>query len=272
MQRVFFLNAFLILVIVSSSVFTQSDRRLIQRRRDAINNWIRRIRSSKRGYSLSPSWNGKSPYQVPSVANLPLQSEPEDNNIRNTLPVRRFKRKRVQDTVIAPKFPPNYDELNFDGFDQALELTDFEGNPLKTADFHPDVDDESPPSHKDPYASFDTGFLGDFKEEYQFPTAPPATEKPTESPPLAKYPYRNHQEIVLSEELNKVPRRPIYNSPITSTNSNNNDFKPSYPYKNTITKSIAILIHRTHSMTSLAQLHHRGTTTDINQVLTTEPL
>ncbi len=60
-------------VIISSayaSSFPSSNRR-----QDTINEWIRTIKRGPQAHSLSPSWNGKSPYRVIGVSNLPLQNE-----------------------------------------------------------------------------------------------------------------------------------------------------------------------------------------------------
>jgi hypothetical protein len=56
----------------------------IENRQDVINQWIRTIRESPKGHSLSPSWTTKSRPQVIGVAHLPLQNEavrPPNNNI-----------------------------------------------------------------------------------------------------------------------------------------------------------------------------------------------
>ena len=45
------------------------------RRQDAINDWIRTIKSSPKSHSLSPSWSGATPYEVIGVSSLPLQNE-----------------------------------------------------------------------------------------------------------------------------------------------------------------------------------------------------
>ena len=52
---------------------------LQSRRLEAIDSWINNIKSrAPNTNSLSPSWNGKSPYKVIGVGGLPLQNE-EDN-------------------------------------------------------------------------------------------------------------------------------------------------------------------------------------------------
>ncbi len=64
------INIFLIL-LVSLNVCQSQQRR----QGSLIDEWIRTIRQSPRAHSLSPSWNGKSPYDVIGVSNLPLQTE-----------------------------------------------------------------------------------------------------------------------------------------------------------------------------------------------------
>ncbi len=39
------------------------------RRQEVIQEWVRKIKQSPRGHSLSPSWSGKSPYQVRTESN-----------------------------------------------------------------------------------------------------------------------------------------------------------------------------------------------------------
>ena len=57
--------------------FSSSQRLHSQRRQDRINEWIKTIKQSPKGHSISPSWNGKSPYDVIGVSALPLQNEAE---------------------------------------------------------------------------------------------------------------------------------------------------------------------------------------------------
>ena len=65
--------AAVILILCSIIAFVQCQR--FNRRQDVINDWIRTIRQSPKAHSISPSWNGKSPYNVIGVSNLPLQNE-----------------------------------------------------------------------------------------------------------------------------------------------------------------------------------------------------
>jgi len=73
-----------LLAVVSSTLLVTAAASPAERgeaggRRDAIGEWIRTIREKPRAHSLSPSWNGKSPYEVIGVSALPLQNEVAEN-------------------------------------------------------------------------------------------------------------------------------------------------------------------------------------------------
>ncbi len=77
---------------------------LQSRRLDTINSWIKTIKQrSPQTNSISPSWNGKSPYRVIGVGGLPLQNEEADEvppQLKQNDPV---SARRAQFSPASPK-------------------------------------------------------------------------------------------------------------------------------------------------------------------------
>ncbi len=83
--EVILLSVALLLLLPASNVHCQR----ADRRQDTIDEWIRTIKQSPRAHSLSPSWNGRSPYSVIGVSDLPLQNEVSEEEAANRLERRR---------------------------------------------------------------------------------------------------------------------------------------------------------------------------------------